>query len=124
MMSTLTAIPSDVTLTCKNPNSHTTVRIRTDDKKPNIDITALGYDPAVASLTPPGGKTNKDGYLDITVQCVGDGPCPAETTVTFDAQDYDTCTLKITCSDHKAALVLVEAATGTVVDSATGAEGP
>jgi hypothetical protein len=105
-MSTLKAIPDSVTLTCHNPNSHTTVRIRTGDNKPDIDITALGYDPAVASLNPPGGKTNKAGYLDITVKCLDGGPCPAETAVTFDAQGYDSSTLKIACSDHQAALTL------------------
>ena len=100
-VNSITCIPAEVTLTCSNAQSRTTVRIRVDPAAA-ADVTALGYDPAVASLTPSGGRTNDKGVLDMVVQCVDKGPCPATTTVTFDA-DGQTCELKISCTDHKAA---------------------
>jgi hypothetical protein len=101
---TISCIPTEVTLTCGEPASEAKVRIRADTAA-EIDVTALGYDPAVASLSPAGGKTTDKGILDMVVKCVDKGPCPADTTVTFDAGGQ-TCTLKITCTNHKASMTV------------------
>lgn len=110
----ITCIPEEVTLTCSNTQSVTTVRIRVDPAAVT-DVSALGYDPAVASLDPSGGKTSDKGVLDIVVKCVDKGPCPATTTVTFEA-DGETSELKISCTDYKNAAIMdaVAEAAGTV----------
>jgi hypothetical protein len=41
----LTAIPAEITATCKNEKSIVSVRIRADEKRKGIKIDALGYDP-------------------------------------------------------------------------------
>jgi tetratricopeptide (TPR) repeat protein len=92
-------------LSCNRPTSQTKVRVRTDDKAADVQVDALGYDHAVASLDPASGKTDAAGVFDIFVRCVEGGPCPANTTVTFDAPGYTACTLEIVCTDHKAETV-------------------
>ena len=106
----ITCIPEEVTLTCSNAQSVTTVRVRVDPAAVT-DVSALGYDPAVASLDPSGGKTNDKGVLDIVVKCVDKGPCPASTTVTFEA-DGETSELKISCTDYKNAAIMDAVAEG------------
>jgi len=97
----LTCIPHEVTLSCGKPTSRTTVRVRLSNDKAGVTISALGHNPAIATLTPAGGDSNAGGYIDIVVHCTEDCPCPTKTTVTFDAQGYDPCDLTIRCSDHK-----------------------
>jgi hypothetical protein len=109
-VNSITCIPEEVTLTCSNAQSMTTVRIRVDPAAVT-DVSALGYDPAVASLDPSGGKTNDKGVLDIVVKCVDKGPCPASTTVTFEA-DGETSELKISCTDYTKAAIMDAVAEG------------
>jgi hypothetical protein len=102
-MTGLTCVPTDITLSCreKHPDSKTTVRIYAAKGKKDVEIAALGYDPAVATLNPAKDlKTNENGYLPIEVQCADKGACPADTVVTFDSEG-DTCTLTVHCSDRK-----------------------
>jgi hypothetical protein len=98
----LTAIPAEITATCKNDKSIVSVRIRADEKTKGIKIDALGYDPVVVKLNPPKGETNDEGVFELKVSCEDDAPCPANTIVTFDAGGGSTpCTLTVTCSDRK-----------------------
>src|ERR1700674_767079 len=105
----LTCIPDKVTLTCKATLGTTTVRVRTSNNAKDKEVTALGFDPAAVSVTvkdkpnSASGKTGDGGYIDYTVGCVSDGPCPSKRIVTFDATDYSSCTLTIDCTDNKPA---------------------
>jgi hypothetical protein len=95
----LTCIPETVTLCCHKVESTTQVRVRTSNDKKDVKIKALGFDPSVAGVDPKEGTTGEGGFLDINVRCAQDGPCGTDTTVTFDAQGFSNCTLKIICRD-------------------------
>src|SRR5436190_21280503 len=106
-MAKLQCIPEAVTLSCKKATSITKVRVRTPDKKKDVLISALGYDPVIVLIkatddsAPENWKTNDRGFFEFFIKCVDEGPCPATTVITFDADDYETCTLTVTCTDQK-----------------------
>lgn len=103
----LECTPSRVRLRCGG--APTTVRVRTPDKKANVDISLLGADwtKVEASVNPqvPGdpkkGKTNADGYIDVTVRCIPGSGCDGSTDITFDGDngDYKSVTLTVVCDD-------------------------
>ncbi len=95
---TLKCVPGRVSLNCGMTGgpSSTTVRVKTSDSQANIAIRALGFNPACATVSPTEGRTNQDGYLDVTVGCQGLA-CPGDTTVTFDATGYDDDDVEVNC---------------------------
>lgn len=103
MAKSLKCVPDDVTLRC---GVRTTILVKTSDAAQGVTIKARGYDSTVASLNPAEGKTNDEGYLEVSVVCAQERACPGETTVTFTAPGYDEDTLEIECKTYPAPAVV------------------
>lgn len=97
-MADLNVVPGTITLGC---GGSTKVTVTTSDKMANVTIRTLGFDGAVVSVNPEEGTTNDKGYADFFVKCAGVGAdCPATTTITFFAVDYDDDDLLVDCVDR------------------------
>jgi hypothetical protein len=97
-MADLVCVPRTVTLGC---GGTTRITIKTSDKKANVTVQAIGFDGDVARINPEEGTTNEKGFVDFFITCAGAGVnCPASTTFTFFAVDYDDDDLDVECVDR------------------------
>ena len=97
-MAKLTSVPTKVTISC---GSTVKVRIKISDDAKDVNIAALGYDPSVCKLDWDSASTQDKGYVDLSISSPKDkdGKCSGgETTITFDAKNYDASTVDVSCS--------------------------
>ena len=88
MVKSLKCVPDDVTLRC---GVRSIIQVKTSDDAQGATTKALGYDSTVASLNPTEGKTNNEGYLEVSVTRAQERACPGETTAEYEIDKAADC---------------------------------